>query len=90
MHKSKSSIIPLARDASRRLVTSAVGEQAAVAACERCTPVEACEYLRISRQTLRRYTADGRIAVHRFSSQKLIYHKSDLDRFLDTMKVEAA
>ncbi len=90
MHKSKSSIIPLARGASRRLVTSAVGEQAAVAACERCTPVEACEYLRISRQTLRRYTADGRIAVHRYSSQKLIYRKSDLDQFIGGMKIEAA
>ena len=63
-------------------------EQAA--ACERCTPVEACEYLRISRQTLRRYTADGRIAVHRYSSQKLIYRKSDLDQFIGGMKIEAA
>ncbi len=89
MHKSKSSIIPLARGASRRLVTSAVGEQAA-AACERCTPAEACEYLRISRQTLRRYTSDGRITVHRYTSQKLIYFKSDLDQFIGGMKIEAA
>jgi excisionase family DNA binding protein len=58
--------------------------------CERCTPAEACEYLKISRQTLRRYTASGRITVRRYSSQKLIYLKSDLDRFLEDMKVEAA
>jgi len=57
---------------------------------ERLTPAEACEYLRISRQTLRRYTASGRITVHRYSSQKLIYLKSDLNQFHDDMKVEAA
>ncbi len=61
-----------------------------IAGCERCTPAEACEFLKISRQTLRRYTAEGRITVHRYSSQKLIYHKSDLDQFFDDMKVEAA
>ncbi|HEU0047497.1 MAG TPA: helix-turn-helix domain-containing protein [Nitrososphaera sp.] len=60
------------------------------AGCERCTPAEACEFLKISRQTLRRYTAEGRITVHRYSSQKLIYLKSALDQFLDDMKVEAA
>ena len=76
----------------RKLATPAPRPRVAAPpiAGERCTPVEACEYLRISRQTLRRYTASGRITVHRYSSQKLIYLKSDLDKFLDDMKVEAA
>lgn len=54
------------------------------------TPAQACEHLTVSRQTLRRYTADGRITVRRYSSQKLVYLKSDLDKFMDDVKVQAA
>jgi len=54
------------------------------------TPDEAAKYLRMSRHSLRRFTAAGRVTFHRYSSQILRYSKSALDQFLVDVKVEAA
>ncbi|BBX36588.1 helix-turn-helix domain-containing protein [Mycolicibacterium mageritense] len=44
---------------------------------------EACEYLGVSKNTLRKYYEDGRIKVHRAGERLLKFDPADLDKFLD-------
>ncbi len=51
---------------------------------EGLTANEACEYLGISRSTLERYAAEGRLTKHQRGTKRTVFFKqSDLDRLLE-------
>ena len=48
------------------------------------TPDEACKYLEVSRRTLERYVADGRITKYRRGVKRtVLFKRSELDRLLE-------
>jgi excisionase family DNA binding protein len=46
------------------------------------TSKEVCELLRIAYQTLWRYKRDGKLKAVKISPRKLLYPKSEIDKFL--------
>ncbi len=49
---------------------------------------EAAEYLRISVTTLRRYAYERRVTHYKLKG-RIIFRKADLEKFLDTRKIES-
>lgn len=49
---------------------------------------EAAEYLRISVTTLRRYAYERRVTHYKLKG-KVVFRKADLEKFLDTRKIES-
>jgi excisionase family DNA binding protein len=50
---------------------------------EYLTPEAASAYLGVSRRTLERYVKQGRIPRYRRGISRVIFRRSDLDRFLE-------
>ena len=49
---------------------------------------EAAEYLRVSVTTLRRYAYERRVTHYKLKG-RIIFRKADLEKFLDTRKIES-
>ena len=49
---------------------------------------EAAEYLRVSVTTLRRYAYERRVTHYKLKG-RVIFRKADLEKFLDTRKIES-